>query len=62
MAELQLTLSDEEHAFLVEYLERKLKEVLVEEHRTRTLSYREFVQHEEDLIKQVLDKLKRVGT
>ena len=59
MAELQVTLTDEERVFLVDFLETALKNVLVEEHRTRTLSYREVVQHQEDLIGRVLGKLKQ---
>ena len=57
MPESQLTLSDEERAFLVEFLEAARKDVLVEEHRTRTLSYREVVQHQGELITRLLGKL-----
>jgi hypothetical protein len=57
MSELQVTLTDEERAFLVEYLEAALKNTLVEEHRTKTLSYRELVHHREGLINHLLGKL-----
>jgi len=57
MAELQLTLSAEERECLVGLLETTLKNTRVEEHRTRTPSYREFVVHNEELIKAVLSKL-----
>lgn len=55
--ELQLTLSAEEHQYLRELLERTLKNTRVEEHRTRTPSYRQHVLHEEDLIQGLLNKL-----
>ena len=57
MAESQLTLADEERAFLVNLLQTVLKDKLVEEHRTRTLSYREVVLHQESLIAGLLSKL-----
>jgi hypothetical protein len=41
MTDLQLTLTDEETRYLVELLENALKETRIEEHRTRTPSYRE---------------------
>jgi hypothetical protein len=57
MAETQLALSAEERAFLVGLLELVLKDTRIEEHRTRTLSYREHILHREDLISGVLSKL-----
>jgi hypothetical protein len=57
MAELQLKLNDEERAFLVGLLEVTLKDTRVEEHRTRTLTYREHILHKEDLIAGLLAKL-----
>ena len=59
MAEVQLTLSAEEHQFLVSLLEMALKDTRIEEHRTRTLNYREYVVHKEDLIAGLLGKLGR---
>ena len=59
MAESQLTLTDEERAFLVGLLELTLKDTRIEEHRTRTPSYRQHVLHREDLITAVLRKLGR---
>jgi hypothetical protein len=58
MAELQLPLTTEERDFLAGLLEVALKETRIEEHRTRTLSYREIVVHKEDLIVSLLNKLK----
>jgi hypothetical protein len=52
-----LTLTDAEKTFLVEMLERALKDARVEEHRTRTLSYREFVLQQENAILGIMKKL-----
>jgi len=57
MAEMQLTLTPEESTFLVGLLELTLKEKRIEEHRTRTPSYREAVVKEEELIANLLRKL-----
>jgi hypothetical protein len=57
MADMTLTLTQEEREFLAERLGMMLKEKMVEEHRTRTPSYRSFVVQEEDIIKSLLGKL-----
>jgi hypothetical protein len=57
MAEMQLPLNDEERAFLVGLLEVTLKDTRVEEHRTRTLTYREHILHKEHVIAALLSKL-----
>jgi hypothetical protein len=57
MAELQLTLTAEEREYLVSLLELALKDARIEEHRTRTPTYRELVLHQEDLIVALLSKL-----
>jgi hypothetical protein len=59
MAELQLPLTTEERDYLVDLLEMVLKDTRVEEHRTRTPSYREHVIHKEELILSVLGKLRK---
>jgi hypothetical protein len=59
MAELQMTLTDAEREYLASLLEQALKETRIEEHRTRTPSYREHVLHQEDLIVALLRKLGR---
>jgi hypothetical protein len=59
MSESQLTLSDEERAFLTGLLEITLKDTRIEEHRTRTLSYREHILHREEVIAGLLRKLGR---
>jgi hypothetical protein len=58
MNELQLTLTAEERKYLVDLLEVTLKETQVEEHRTRTPSYRQHVLQQEGLIVQLLNKLR----
>ena len=57
MADVQLSLSADERKFLAELLSRVLKDMQVEEHRTKTLSFREIVLREENLIKTLLSKL-----
>jgi len=57
MAETQVTLSGDERDYLVRVLESALKNHRVEEHRTRTPTYREQILQEEKLLEQVLAKL-----
>ena len=57
MAEMQLNLTGEERDYLVGLLERVRKDTLVEEHRTRTPSYREDIDRQEKLITGLLSKL-----
>jgi hypothetical protein len=62
MTELQLNLTAEEQTFLVGLLETVRKETLVEEHRTRSPSYREGIVHREEVIIALLGKLGRPCT
>jgi len=57
MPDLQLKLTTEERQYLVSLLEMVLKEKRLEEHRTRTPSYREGVIQEETVIGSLLGKL-----
>ena len=57
MTEVQLNLSAQERQYLAELLQSELKETRVEEHRTRTPSYREHINQREDVIRALLDKL-----
>ncbi len=57
--ESQIVLTKEEHKFLAELLEEALKNTRVEEHRTRTMSYRENVVHHKELLLSILTKLGR---
>jgi hypothetical protein len=62
MAEMQLALTAEEHDYLADLLGTVLKETRVEEHRTRTLTYREHVVHREEVILSLLRKLGKTPT
>ena len=57
--ELQLSLTAAERDSLVSLLETTLKEIRVEEHRTRTPSYRASVIEREKLLESVLNKLRQ---
>lgn len=57
MGNASLELSMEERNFLADYLSIALKEVQVEEHRTRSPSYREFVTHNKELLASIVCKL-----
>ena len=59
MTELTLTLSAEERQYLLDLLEATLKDTRVEEHRTRTPSYRQHVLHQEDVIVGLVNKLRQ---
>jgi hypothetical protein len=59
MAERQLTLTTEEHQYLLNHLEQTLKDTRIEEHRTRSPSYREGVLQQENLIQSLLTKLRQ---
>jgi hypothetical protein len=59
MTELQLTLTAEERQFLADLLTQALKDTRIEEHRTRTLSYRQHILHNEEVIAGLLGKLGR---
>ncbi|HYT93069.1 MAG TPA: hypothetical protein VEL76_30405 [Gemmataceae bacterium] len=61
MAELQLTLNAEEQTVLGELLETTLKNLRIEEHRTRTPTYRETVLQQEKVVTALLTKLGRPG-
>src|SRR5688572_15133610 len=58
IAESPLNLSSEEREYLVSLLEDSLKQTRVEEHRTRTPSYREHVVQQEGIIESLLAKLR----
>jgi hypothetical protein len=57
MAEASVTLTHVERKCLVELLEMCLKETQNEEHRTRTISYRDHILQRENLIGSLLQKL-----
>ena len=57
MAETQLALTAEERSFLVDLLENTMRQTRVEEHRTRTPTYRESILKQEQLMTSLLNKL-----
>jgi hypothetical protein len=57
MPESQLSLTPEEHQFLVGLLEVALRDTEIEEHRTKTITYREHIRHKEEVIAGLLSKL-----
>jgi hypothetical protein len=57
MNDVQLTLDTKERDFLVNLLESVLKEKRIEEHRTRTISFRDYVLQQEAAIVELLRKL-----
>jgi hypothetical protein len=59
MAELQVTLTAEERQYLLDLLEITLKDMRVEEHRTRTPTYREHVLRQESIAEGLLNKLQQ---
>lgn len=58
MAERTISLTSEERRLLLEMLEVAHKETLVEEHRTRSPSFREHISQREELIDSLLHKLR----
>lgn len=57
MADTNMTLTQEERDCLTELLQLAIKEARVEEHRTRTLSFREHILEREHVLADILTKL-----
>jgi len=57
--EFMMTLTEEERTQLLSWLKQRLKDKLVEEHRTERAAYREYVLHEEALLEKLIAKLRR---
>lgn len=62
MTETTMKITADERTFLLELLERTLKETRVEEHRTRAPNYREFVLKQESVIASLMGKLGQTPT
>jgi hypothetical protein len=58
MNELHIPLTTAEGQFLENLLANTLKDLSIEEHRTRTPTFRQSVTEQKDLAKVVLDKVK----
>jgi hypothetical protein len=59
MADFHLVLNEQERGELLRLLEQALGDTRVEVHRTHAPGYREEVQREEEVIRGLLDKLRR---
>lgn len=57
MNQCQLNLNVQERQYLADLLTSELKETQVEEHRTRSMTYREHIVEREEIIRGLLDKL-----
>lgn len=57
MADTNMTLTQEERDCLTELLQLAIKEARIEEHRTRTLSFREHILEREHVLANILTKL-----
>jgi hypothetical protein len=59
MTDVQLNLTEEERQFLIELLQESLKEIEIEEHRTKTFGYRKLILNQEVMIQRLLDRLRQ---
>ena len=59
MDDFQVTLNAKECQYLLELLKGTLKDMCVEEHRTRTPKYREYVIEQETIAEGLLNKLRQ---
>jgi hypothetical protein len=57
--ELMLVLTERERVQLLSWLQQIKKDKLIEEHRTRTPEYREFILTEEEILSSLIGKLSR---
>lgn len=57
MNDLELRLTSEEREYLVELLKTTLKDTRIEEHRTESPTYREYVIHRKETVIGLLNKL-----
>jgi hypothetical protein len=57
MPDTTLTLSADETTFLAEFLQAVLHDTRIEEHRTRTPSYRDHIVKREHMVEGLLKKL-----
>jgi hypothetical protein len=62
MADVSLTLTSEEQAFLADHLEVLLSQTLLEEHRTESSSYRKHIHRHEQIVEALLAKLRTSKT
>jgi len=58
-SEFTLTLTEDERTLLLSFLEQALREKAIEVHRTDSLDYRKYVQHQEDLLRGLIEKMRQ---
>lgn len=58
-AAVTLTITGEERALLLTFLERALRTKQVEEHRTEAFDYKDLVRHEVNLLEDLIEKLRK---
>jgi hypothetical protein len=58
-AEFTLTLTEDERAQLLGFLEQALRAKEIEVHRTESPDYREYIQHEAAVMESLIGKLRR---
>jgi hypothetical protein len=58
-SDFTLTLTEDERRELLNFLEVAFRDKLVEERRTDNPDYRKHLVHEEDVMRSVIDKLRR---
>jgi hypothetical protein len=56
---ITLSLTEEERTQLLNWLEDRLRSTLIEEHRTDALAFKHRVHHEEDVLGNVIKKLRQ---
>ena len=56
-AKLTFHLTEEEREVLLGFLNQALREKLREEHRTEAHKFREMIQHEEEILQSLIQKL-----
>ena len=57
-AEFVLNLTEEERSQLLNWLEQKQRNTLVEEHRTDSPKYKDYVLHKEEILEKLINKLR----
>ena len=58
-AEFTLTLTEEERIQLLSWLEQRMHDKLIEEHRTDAPDFKSFVAHQEVILDDLIRKLRR---
>jgi len=61
MTDLRMNVTPEEREFLITLLDEAMKEKLIEEHRTKTPSYRDFLVCQEKTMRSLLAKLRQAA-